>query len=359
MRLEALLRAHGFMKVEQPPQLWEAATDDTEFIPLLGEMIAASLSRGKLRGRGISCHIDSTSGLTPTEEVRIVITDSGEIEVYSGTQAIGQGIQTAYAQLAAARLGVDVERVRIVQGDTDRVASGGGTYGSRSLHVGGSAVVNAVHAAIARLKELAAECFEVAVADVELRDGRCRVVGTHVSATLEDLARRSPEGRIDCTAQASSPFCFPNGCYVCEVEIDRETGVVQVVSFVAVDDVGTVVNPMLVHGQVHGGLAQGIGQALWEHCLYDRESGQLLTASFMEYALPRASDLPAFTVLYDDSMPSLTNLLGAKGAGETGAVGAPPAVVGAVVDALKEFGVTHLDMPIRPETVWRILRSHA
>lgn len=273
------------------------------------------------------------------------------------TQAIGQGIHTAYAQLVAARLDVDVGRVRIVQGDTDRVADGGGTYGSRSLHVGGSAVVVAAEAMLDRVKALAAARLEAAAGDVEVRDGRCRVVGTEITVTLEELAAACPEGRIEATASATSPFCFPNGVYVAEVEIDRETGVVEVVAFVAVDDAGRVVNVPIVVGQVHGGVAQGIGQALWEHARHDGTSGQLLTASFMEYVLARAADLPAPTVVRDEAAPATTNVLGAKGAGESGAVGASPAVVAAVVDALREYGVTHLDMPIRPEAVWRIARG--
>ncbi|MBI2156283.1 MAG: molybdopterin-dependent oxidoreductase, partial [Candidatus Rokubacteria bacterium] len=316
---------------------------------------AAARARGRLRGRGVACHIDSTSGLTPTECARAVLTADGAIEVFSGTQEIGQGIQATYARLVAARLGVEPDRVHVVQGDTDRVVDGGGTYGSRSLHVGGSAVVAAAEAVLERVKTMAAARLEAAPSDVEVRGGRCRVVGTEVAVTLEELAAGSPDGRIDCAATATSPFCYPNGAYVCEVEIDPETGVIDVVRFVAVDDAGIVVNPPIVEGQVHGGVAQGIAQALWEHARYDTASGQLLAASFMEYAVPRASDLPAPTVLCDQKIPATTNALGAKGAGESGAVGAPPAVIAAVVDALREFGVTHLDMPIAPAAVWRIL----
>jgi carbon-monoxide dehydrogenase large subunit len=232
-------------------------------------------------------------------------------------------------------LKVPASTVRIVQGDTDRVPSGVGSYGSRSLYIGGSAIVEAALALLVR-------------------------AGANPDAAPRDLfamASEAPGGQISASATATSPFCFPNGCHVCEVEIDPETGEVDVVRYVAVDDVGTVIHPVIVEGQTWGAVVQGIGQALMEQVVFDPASAQLLTGSLMDYALPRADTLAAMTTVLDQDSPSTTNILGAKGAGEGGALGAPPAVVAAVTDALREFGVRHLDMPLWPEKIWRVIHA--
>lgn len=271
--------------------------------------------RGRLLGRGLAYHIDTTSGVEPSETATIIV-EGDEVTVLSGTQAMGQGLETVYAQLVSEYLGVRPQNVRVVQGDTDAVPSGVGSYGSRSLYIGGSAIVMAARA----------------------------------------LAARGGQGSA--TATATSPFCFPNGCHVCEAEIDPETGVVRIVRYAAVDDVGTVMHPVIVEGQTWGGVVQGIGQALLEHAVYEPDASQPVAGSFMDYAMPRADALRGMDAELDQGSPSTTNVLGAKGAGESGALGAPPAVVSAVVDALRSHGVRHVDMPLWPEKIWRIIRPH-
>ncbi len=312
-------------------------------------------ARGCLAGRGQAMFIEHTGRNEHTETVTIEAHADGRIVVLSGTQEMGQGLRTSYVQLVAERLQVPADRVDIVQGDTDRVATGGGSGGSRSLFVGGSAVSSTSKALIERGKALAAGVLEAAVSDIEYAKGHFRIGGTDRAVSISDLARRQPGALLSVAETTTSGgLTWPNGCHICEVEIDRETGVIAVTRFTAVDDVGNIVNPTIVEGQAHGGIAQGIGQALLERTVYDG-SGQLLSGSLMDYALPRADDLPSFTVAHDESSPCTTNLLGAKGAGECGATGAPPAVVSAVVDALRPYGVRHIDMPIRSEDVWRIL----
>jgi carbon-monoxide dehydrogenase large subunit len=286
--------------------------------------------RGRLAGRGLAYFVESTGAANPVESALVEVTED-TVTVYSGTQNMGQGLETAYAQIAAGRLGVPLDRVRVVQGDTDRVARGGGSGGSRSLFIGGSAVLAACDRLVAEAGPGPVDWFP-----------RARASGGRLAA----------EGKVKVPG-----FSWPNGCHVCEVEIDRDTGAVAVTRFTAVDDVGVVVNPLIVHGQMHGGIAQGIGQALAEHGRYDPATGQLLTGSLADYALPRADELPPLEVLTDETSPCTTNPLGAKGAGEGGAIGAPPAVVGAVLDALAPLGVEHLDMPVTAETVWRALRE--
>jgi aerobic carbon-monoxide dehydrogenase large subunit len=321
------------------------------------ERRVAARRRGRLLGRGLACHIDTTSGLEPTETVTVEADTEGAITLLSGTQAMGQGLATVYAQIAAARLGVAISAIRIVQGDTERVASGVGSYGSRSLIIGGAAVMRGAERLIERGRKLAAQRLEAAEADVEFADGRFFIVGTDRSASLSELARLTETGRLVAADTATAPFSFPNGCCIAEVEIDKETGVLELKRLTAVDDVGTVVNPMIVHGQIHGGSAQGVGQALLERCYYETGSGQLITGSLLDYCLPRADDLPPFRSFTDLSTPATTNVLGAKGAGECGVVGTPPAIVAAVVDALREYGVHHLDMPIRSEQIWRVVAT--
>ncbi len=283
-----------------------------------------------------------------------------------GTQSSGQGHHTAYAQLAAERLGLPLDKVRVLQGDTHAIAFGRGTGGSRSLPVGGAALAHAADKLIAKGKKIAAHLLEAAEADIAFADGAFAIAGTDRSVSLEAVARAAfapgalPEG-IEPGFAESGHFTppaptFPNGCHVCEVEVDPETGVIDIVRYLVVDDFGTVVNPLLLAGQVHGGVAQGIGQAMLERVVFDPGSGQLLSGSLTDYALPRADDLPPIEFRYN-VVPCRTNPLGLKGAGEAGAIGAPPALVNAVVDALAELGIEHIDMPLRPETVWRRIRD--
>ena len=316
----------------------------------------AARRQGRLLGRGVACHIDTTSGLEPTETVAVKVDPEGVFTLLSGTQAMGQGLATVYAQIAAARLGVALSAIRLVQGDTERVASGVGSYGSRSLMIGGAAVGRAVERLIENGRKLAAQRLKAAES-IEYSDGKFFIVGTDRTATFRELARWTEPGQVVAMDTATAPFCFPNGCCIVEVEIDKETGAIELKRLTAVDDVGVVVNPAIVHGQIHGGSAQGVGQALFERCHYDASSGQLVTGSLLDYCLPRAADLPPFHSFTDLSTPATTNMFGAKGAGECGVVGAPPAIVAAVVDALGEYGVRHLDMLICSEQVWRLIST--
>jgi carbon-monoxide dehydrogenase large subunit len=292
------------------------------------------------------------------ETVDIEVGADGVVTVFSGTQAMGQGLETSYTQLVTEVLGVPADKVRIIQGDTDR-ANGVGSVGSRSAFVGGSAVVAAGRRVVVEGKALAAEALEAAQADIEFREGRFRIAGTDRAITLAELAGRQARKmfRVSATETPSTPS-WPNGAQACEVEIDRETGEVHVVRITSCDDIGRIINHMIVAGQVQGGIAQGIGQALLERAVYD-DSGQLLTGSLMDYCVPRADDLPPMTNLFDESVPCKTNLLGVKGCGEIGTIGAVPAVVHAVLDALSGHGVLNIEMPITPEKVWRLLRAGA
>jgi carbon-monoxide dehydrogenase large subunit len=317
---------------------------------------AASRRRGKLRGRGLATYLEWTGAL-PTETVDIEIAADGTVTVFSGTQAMGQGLETAYTQLVVEVLGVDARQVRIVQGDTDR-ANGVGSVGSRSAFVGGSALVAAGRNVIVRGKELAAAALEAAVGDIEYRDGRFRIAGTDRTIGLTELAAKQAQKiiRVSATETPSTPS-WPNGAQVCEIEVDPETGQVTVAGIVSCDDIGRIINHMIVEGQIHGGVAQGIGQALYEQVVYEAGSGQLLSGSLMDYCVPRADQLPPMSATFDESVPCKTNLLGVKGCGEIGTIGAVPAVVHAVLDALRGHGVAHLEMPLTPEKVWRALQS--
>jgi carbon-monoxide dehydrogenase large subunit len=314
----------------------------------------ASEARGKLRGRGLAAYLEWTGAL-PTETVDIEVDAEGNVTVFSGTQAMGQGLETTYVQLVTEVLQVPAESVRIVQGDTDR-ANGVGSVGSRSAFVGGSAVVAAGHKTIARGRELAADSLEAALADIEYRGGRFHIAGTDRSVGLGELAAAQPERRlrVSVTVTPSTPS-WPNGAQVCEVEIDPDTGEVALARITSHDDIGRIINHAIVEGQIHGGIAQGVGQALWERAVYDPDSGQLLTGSLMDYCAPRADQFPALACSFDESIPCRTNLLGVKGCGEIGTIGAVPAVVHAVLDALAGRGVLHLEMPLTSESVWRAL----
>ena len=321
---------------------------------------AASEARGLLRGRGLASFLEWTGGNVFEERVTVDVSVDGFIEIGSATQAMGQGIATSYVQLAVDVFGVPPDRIRVLQGDTAR-ANGFGSAGSRSLFTGGSAVRVASERTIAKSKELAGEVLEVAPADIEYLEGRFKVVGTDVGIGLFELAGKQPDQHItiDSTSAVGGPT-WPNACHVCEVEIDPDTGHVDVVGYASVNDIGRVVSPAIVTGQIEGGAVQGIGQALTEQIVYDRESGQILTASFQDYALPRADVASAFfETRFDTSIPCTTNLLGVKGVGELGTIGATPAIVNAVIDALDHKGhgraAERVQMPLTPPRVWRAL----
>lgn len=323
---------------------------------------SAAAARGRLRGLGLSTYIEACSGGGP-EQATIEVAADGRVILMIGTQTNGQGHETAYKQILADRMGVAPEDVEVVQGDTDRVSWGSGTGGSRSVPVGGAALAESATKVIAKAGEVAADLLEAAAVDVTFVDGRFSIVGTDRSVTLKQVAARAAE-------QAGGPVAFsemarwtppsntyPNGCHVCEVEVDPETGSVTVERYTVVDDFGTVINPLMVQGQIHGGVAQGIGQALQERVVFDPETGQLLTGSLMDYQLPRAVDVPPITIKLN-CVPSTTNALGMKGAGEAGAIGAPPAVINAVVDALSPLGVATVDMPATPFSLWTLIQAH-
>jgi len=317
---------------------------------------AESKAKGKLRGRAISTFLEWT-GVVHEETIDLHVEADGRILVYTAMQAMGQGIETSYVQILAETLGVDPERFVIVQGDSD-VAQGLGSMGSRSLYIGGSAMLTASNDAIAKGRQLAAEALEAAGPDITYRDGRFTVAGTDLGIDLFELAGRQPEKRIAVkTLQKVGGPSWPNSCHVCELEVDPETGVVQIVKYTTVDDVGRVINPMIVAGQVHGGIAQAVGQALLENTHYDAETGQLVTGSLLDYCVPRADDLPNFSTYTDETTPCKINPLGAKGVGELGTVGGTPTVMNALIDALRPLGVENIEMPATSERVWRAIRG--
>ncbi len=341
---------------------------------------ATAARQGKLRGIGMASYIEAC-GVAPSavagalgaraglyEVAAVRVNPTGSVTVLTGTHSHGQGHETTFAQVVSERLGVPVENIDVVHGDTAKTPFGMGTYGSRSLPVGGSALVKALDKVVNKGRKIAAHLLEAAEADIEFKDGKFTVEGTDRSKAFGEIAfaayvpHNYPldelEPGLDETAYYDPKnFTFPSGTHVCEVEIDRDTGTISIVKFVAADDFGRIVNPMIVEGQVHGGLAQGIGQALLEDCLYDRASGQLLTGSYMDYCMPRADNLPLFDVATHGTMCT-HNPLGVKGCGEAGAIGAPGAVMNAVLDALAPLGVSDLDMPATPEKIWRALAPH-
>jgi carbon-monoxide dehydrogenase large subunit len=321
----------------------------------------ASEAKGKRRGIGMAYYLEATGG-GPTERAEIRFAEDGGVDVYVGTQSTGQGHETAYVMLTSERLGIPHEKIRIRQGDSDAVPTGGGTGGARSLYSEGQAIFATAATVIDKGKAAAADVLEAAVADIEFTpgDGKFSVAGTDRGIGILDLAaemRAKNLGKLDAAEVAEiKAHTFPNGCHMAEVEIDPETGTVEIPRYIVVDDVGHALNPLIVRGQVHGGVAQGIGQAVFERTAYDADSGQLMSGSFMDYALPRAADLPDIEVDLIE-IPCGTNPLGVKGAGEAGAVGSPPAVINAIVDALAPVGVTHVDMPATPESVWRSIQA--
>ena len=333
--------------------------------------------RGKLRGIGISTFIEAC-GIAPSAVVgslgaraglyevgSVRVHPTGSVSVFTGTHSHGQGHETTFAQIVAETLGVDFEAVDVVHGDTNAIPFGMGTYGSRSLAVGGTAIYNAVQKVIAKGRKIAAHLLEASEEDIEFADGNFTVAGTDRSKSIGDVALTAyvphnyPEGLEPGLEETAfyDPlnFTFPAGTHIAEVEVDPETGVVELVSVTGADDVGRIINPMIVNGQLHGGLAHGIGQALLEHCEYDAE-GQLVTGSYMNYTMPRAGDLPKFNINHNTTHCT-HNPLGVKGVGEVGSIGVPPAVINAVVDALSPLGVTHMEMPATSERVWQAIQA--
>jgi carbon-monoxide dehydrogenase large subunit len=316
----------------------------------------ASKVRGKLRGRALSTFLEWT-GVVHEETIDLHVDADGRVRVFTAMQAMGQGIETSYIQIVAETLDVDPQRIEIVQGDSD-IAQGLGSMGSRSAYIGGSAMLTASQQTIDKGRELAADALEAAAADIRYKQGRFTVAGTDVGIDLFELAGRQPQRRIAInTLQKVGGPSWPNSCHACEVEVDPQTGETTIVKYTTVDDVGRVINPMIVAGQVHGGIAQAVGQALLEHARYDAHSGQLLTGSLMDYCVPRADDLPSIATFTDESTPCRINPLGAKGVGELGTVGGTPTVINALLDALRPLGVRHVEMPATPERVWRALRA--
>jgi len=321
-------------------------------------------ARGRYRGIGLANYIEIATG-APRERAHITVQPEGRIDVVIGTLAAGQGHETSFAQLVVEWLGGALEQVRLISGDTDRVAVGGGSHSGRSMRLGGVVMAKAADQIVEKGARLAAWRLESAVADLEFAGGRFRVRGTDRAIGLFEVAAAA--GRPDAPEDLRGPLdgagdetvstpSFPYGCAVCEVEVDPETGVVEVVRYTSVDDVGRAINPLIVDGQTHGGIVQGLGQALWEHCRYDAESGQLQSATFMEYAMPRADCLPSFATEISE-VPSTANPLGLRGGGEGGTTPALGAAVNAIVDALAELGVEHLEMPVTPERVWGAIRD--
>ena len=329
---------------------------------------AESARRGKLRGIGLSYYIEVCGG-APDESAQVRVDSAGGATVLIGNQSNGQGHETAYAQIVAEKLGIPFDSVRVVQGDTDLAVYPGGTGGSRAASVGGSAIWWACDRIVAKGKKFAAQLLEASESDIEFSEGKFTVVGTDKSKSFQDVAQAAfdmgkiPAGLspgLDETSNMNpAAATYPNGAHVCEVEIDPGTGVADVERYTITDDFGKVINPLLLAGQVHGGTAQGIGQALFEGATYDPATGQLLTGSFMDYCMPRAGSIPSIAFSYTEACPTKANPLGVKGCGEAGAIGAPPAVINAVVDALAEYGITHIDMPATPEKVWRVISAGA
>jgi carbon-monoxide dehydrogenase large subunit len=319
---------------------------------------AASERRGLKRGIGMAYYLEATGG-ADSERAEIRFADDGFVDVYVGTQSTGQGHETAYVQLTVDRLGIDGDKIRIRQGDTDTIPSGGGTGGARSLYSEGQAILVTAASVIEKGRQAASEALEAAVADIVFSNGRFSIAGTDRGMDILQLAahqRAKGAGATQLDAAEVAKIAvhtFPNGCHMAEVEVDPETGMLTVLRYIVCDDVGKAVNPMIVRGQVHGGVAQGFGQAILERTAYDPASGQLLSGSLMDYALPRASDLPDIEVDLIE-VPCASNPLGVKGAGEAGAVGSPPAVMNALIDALNGRSI---DMPATPERVWAAMQA--
>jgi carbon-monoxide dehydrogenase large subunit len=366
------LRARNFVKASQMP--YQTKTDRTYDVGDFEGAMRKSLAnagyhefearaaeakrRGQIRGIGFASYIECTAW-GDGEEGSVALERDGTFTVLVGTQSNGQGHATAYAQVVSQYLDVPLERIRVIQGDTDRVATGHGTGGSRSIPIGAAMLTRASEKLSVRLKELASDKLEAAVGDLEIADGKVRIAGTDRAIAFEEIAKlpnATPEKLKAIDEFVPPAATYPNGTHVCEVEIDPETGTTRIVRYSVCDDFGLTLNPLLLAGQVHGGVAQGIGQALYERTVYSEE-GQLVTASFMDYCVPRADDIPAFE-FETRNIPSTTNPLGLKGAGEAGSIGACPAVMNAVVDALyRAYGIEHIDMPATPSRIFAAIQA--
>jgi carbon-monoxide dehydrogenase large subunit len=390
---QAELRRKNFIQPNQFPYQTPVAVvyDTGDYEPALDKAMAladyanfeqrraAAKARGKLRGIGVASYIEAC-GIAPSslvgalgaraglyEAATVRVNPTGSVTVLTGSHSHGQGHETTFAQVVASKLGIDIGNVDIVHGDTDRVPFGMGTYGSRSIAVGGAALVNALDKVIEKGRKIAAHLLEASADDIEFANGAYTVKGTDRSKAFGDIALTAyvphkypietlEPGLEETAFYDPKNFTYPAGTYICEVEIDPKTGATEIVSFAAADDFGNIINPMIVEGQVHGGIVQGIGQALMENAVYD-ENGQLLTGSYMDYVMPRSDDVPSLKVETLAGTPCTHNPLGVKGCGEAGAIGAPPAVINAIVDALKEYGVDHIDMPATSEKVWRMINA--
>jgi len=327
----------------------------------------AAKKRGKLRGIGVANYVDTATGV-PRERAEVTVQPDGFVDVVLGTVSNGQGHETSFAQLVNEWLGVPIERVRLITGDTDIVKVGGGTHSGRGMRLASITIHKASGEIVAKGIRIARHLLEAAGegAPIAFQDGRFALEGTNRSVGLFEVAAAAlerddlPEDLRGVLAavcdETVKDASFPYGCHVCEVEIDPDTGTLEIVRHVAVDDVGRAVNPMIIHGQTHGGIVQGLGQALLEHCFYDADSGQPLAGSFMDYAMPRADMLPFFTTEISE-VPSTTHPLGMRPAGEGGTTPALAVVINAIVDALAEFGVTHIEMPATPERIWRAIHG--
>ena len=331
------------------------------------ERRAISAAGGKLRGIGLSYYVEICSAMGG-EDTHVRMGKDGKVTVLMGTQASGQGHETSFAQMVAAELGLDIQQIEVIQGDSARVPTGEGTGGSRSMAIGGSSLYRSVGSLIESGRKMAAELLEAATGDIEFDRGHFRIAGTDRAAALKEVAlasydeSRRPDG-VEEGLYSTERFVpeggtFPNGCHICELEIDPDTGVIEILRYTVEDDVGTVINPLILEGQIVGGVAQGLGQALGEEAIYDHDSGQLLSASLMDYALPRSGWMPNVDFRYQE-IASPRNPLGVKGAGEAGTVGAAPALVNAALDALSVRGIRHIDMPLTPLKIWRLLHATA
>lgn len=377
---KAVLRRRNLIAPKQLPWATPVGTkyDSGDFPALLAQALEVadwggyrtrlrdSQKAGKLRGRGIGCYLEVT-GPPSNEMGGLHFEADGSVTIVTGTLDYGQGHWTPFAQVLTSKLGVPFDKIRLVQGDSDRLIAGGGTGGSKSIMASGSAIMEAGDRVIEKGKAAAAHLLEAAVADIEFVRGRFAIAGTDRSIGIMELAARLrtgpalPDGLpqtldVDHVFKAA-PSAYPNGCHVAEVEIDPETGQIEIASYIMVNDFGTLVNPMIVEGQLHGGVVQGIGQAIYEMTAYD-ESGQLMTGSYMDYAMPRAADVPFFSFM-SQGIPTATNPVGAKGCGEAGCAGSLPSVMNAIVDALSPYGVRHVDMPATPQAIWRLIHQRA
>ena len=317
---------------------------------------AQSLAKGKWRGIGMATYVEKCSGGNP-ETVKAVFNDNGTITLFTGNQTNGQGHETALSQIASGKLGIDIERIKIVQGDSD-VVPDGFTGGSRTIAINGAATVGVADKIIAKGKPLAANMLEASASDIDYRDGEFRIVGTDRKVSLFDVAKANKGALDDDFTRTPEADTFPNGCHICELEVDPDTGTVEILNYTVMDDFGKALNPLLLQGQIHGGIGQGVGQALTERTIYDADSGQLLSGSLMDYAFPRADIVPSVKFDMHNSLCT-TNPLGVKGAGEAGAIGAPPSVVNAIVDAIHAHtGVKHVDMPVTAASLWKAIEAN-